>query len=341
MSDSFRVWLLQMALRLLCLKSRERWQNYITGESRHFFQRSRVSLFRNEMEVRMTMQRLWKNFAVMCLTIAVAACNGGSGGSNDPQTSALPDSSTTDPQNPAPSAPSAPSGSSYTTAVLIFNGTGVSTSDWQNTEAIVKSQGLSYQLVNTAEMNAMSLEELASFGVIIVPGGSGGTIAGSLTTDARIRIRQAVRDFGVGYVGFCAGAWVAVGPEADTNSTASYGFAVAKGSVLPYYWPGGNSSLVADMVDVTFADGSHRSLVWWGGPATPEWQNGVIARYETGDPAISETISGKGYVVISGPHPEAPQGWRATAGTDSDGLDYDIAIDMINAALNKQPLATF
>jgi hypothetical protein len=128
--------------------------------------------------------------------------------------------------------------------------------------------------------------------------------------------------------------------EAETDATASYGMAVAKGQILSLYYPDGQLPAAA-MVDVSFADGSHRDLVWWGGPSTPEWSGGVVARYKDGKPAISETWSGKGYVVISGPHPEAPQGWRATAGNDSDGLDYDIAIAMMNAALKKQPLPAF
>lgn len=274
--------------------------------------------------------------------LALSACNGSEGASAIEKT-ALPDSSTSDPQNP-PVNTTPPDGTSetrqYTTDVLLFNGTGVSTSDWQNTEKIVQSQGWSYKLANSAQMNALTLGELSSFGVIVVPGGSGGTIYGNLTADTRLRIRQAVRDRGVGYVGFCAGAWVAVGMEADTDKTASYGFAVAKGAILDLFSPGGQNPTAA-MVDVTFADGTHRDLVWWGGPSTPEWSGGVVGRYDTGEPAISETRSGKGYVVISGPHPEAPQGWRATAGNDSDGLDYDIAIAMINAAIKQQPLQAF
>lgn len=267
----------------------------------------------------------------LVLAAALSACNAPSDASPDLGQSTLPDTSQSDPQNP-------PAGHGYTTDVMLFNGSGVSTSDWQSTESILKSQGLSYQLVNSAELNAMSLEQITSFGAIVVPGGSGGTITSNLTPATRIRVRQAVRDYGVGYVGFCAGAWVAVGPEADTDNTAGYGLAVAKGSVLPS-WP--VPGRTAAMVPVTFSDGSVRQLVWWGGPATPEWENGVVARYADGKPAISERWAGKGYVVISGPHPEAPQGWRSTAGTDSDGLDYDIAIDMIQAALKKQALATY
>jgi hypothetical protein len=279
----------------------------------------------------------------ICVSLSLLSCNGTSEGIGIENPAALlPDTSGVDPANPTVPPVEVPNDrTGYVTAVLLFNGTGVSTSDWQNTERIVQAKGLSYQLANSAQMNAMSLETLKTFGVIIVPGGSGGTITSNLTTSTRLRIRQAVRDYGVGYVGFCAGAWVAVGPEADTNAVASYGMAVAKGAVLPAYYPRGDTSLIAEMVDVRFASGAIRSLVWWGGPATPEWSGGVVARYENAKPAISETWSGKGYVVISGPHPEAPQSWRGTAGTDSDGLDYDIAIAMIDAALLKQPLGTF
>jgi hypothetical protein len=257
-------------------------------------------------------------------------------GCNAPSGQNLEISSIASPDPLAP--PLGQSARTYSKAALIYTGAGVSVSDWQNTELIVRDMGLSYDLADTVTMNSMTLADLSNYGVIIVPGGLGGTIAGSLSTATRLNIRRAVRDQGVGYVGFCAGAWVAVGPEADTNSVAGYGFAVAEGSVLPYWYPNGNSSLIAAMVDVTFTNGSTRSVVWWGGPATPEWAGGVVARYDDGAPAISQTRSGQGFVVISGPHPEAPQSWRSTAGYDADGLDYDIAEAMILAALNHSPM---
>jgi hypothetical protein len=227
--------------------------------------------------------------------------------------------------------------SNFSRDVLLFNGTGVSTSDWQATEQMISGQGWSYALVNSAELNAMSLEEIASYRVIVIPGGKGGTITASLTEATRLKVRQAVRDRGVGYVGFCAGAWVAVGPEASGDQVASYGLAVAPGAILPSYYPGGDTSQTAAIVPVTLSSGETRQLVWWGGPSTPEWAGGVIGRYVTGEPAISQTWSGAGLVVISGPHPEAPQSWRSTAGFDSDGLDQDLAVAMIHAAMNRQP----
>lgn len=280
---------------------------------------------------------------VFLLALTVVACapspSGPDDSSVDPASQALPlpDSSRVDPGNPA-----LPTGAAGPVVdVLLFNGTGVSTSDWQTTEQILKAQGLSYALANSAQLNAMALDELSGYGVLVVPGGKGGTITANLSVSTRLRVRQAVRDRGMGYVGFCAGAWVAVGPEAQSDATAAYGMAIAKGSVLPAYYPGDDTSLVAAISEVTFADGGRRHLVWWGGPSTPEWKNGVVARYVNGDPAISQIYSGKGYVVIAGPHPEAPQSWRSTAGYDPDGLDYDIAVAMVRAARERRPLAAF
>ncbi len=271
---------------------------------------------------------------VFLLTITTATLTGCQSEGDSLATTALPDTSKYDPINP----PKSQSGSKD---VLLFNGTGVATSDWQITEKLIAGEGWSYSLINSAELNAMSLEEIANHKLIVVPGGKGGNITKALTPEARLRLRQAVRDRGVGYVGFCAGAWIAVGPEAEGDATAGYGVAVAKGSVLPSYWPNGDTSLTAAMVKVSFADGSSRQLVWWGGPSTPEWTGGVIGRYRTGEPAISQRWSGKGLVVISGPHPEAPPAWRLTAGTDTDGMDYELAIAMMTSAMNGRPMATF
>jgi hypothetical protein len=81
-------------------------------------------------------------------------------------------------------------------------------------------------------------------------------------------------------------------------------------------------------------------MVWWGGPSLPEWKGGVIARYtDNNQPAIAQTWSGNGLVILSGPHPEAPQNWRDKLGlSDSDGLDQDYAGQMLEAAAKQQPM---
>ena len=227
------------------------------------------------------------------------------------------------------------------TQILLFNGRGISTSDWQSTEQIVQSMNLSYRLVNSAALSAFTLEELKNFGLILIPGGNSNTINNGLSIETRIRVRQAVRDGGVSYLGICAGAFAGVGTDTASNTTAHYGFAVALGEYLSFWYPNGNSSKLAAVPLTSFADGSKRYLTWYGGPGTPEWKNGVIARYPDGRAAISQTWTQNALVILSGVHPEAPSSWQSDSGPDPDGLDHDIAVKLIRAALEKKALPVF
>lgn len=290
------------------------------------------------------MLRILTLFFCFFAAITVQSCGSNSGESGPP------DTANTDPVNPPVSSPvesPAPAPGpgepprAYTTDVLLFNGVGISTSDWQTTEKIVNGMGLSYRLVNSAQMEELSVDELAQFGMILVPGGVGSTITKGLSSAARIRVRQAVRDRGVNYLGICAGAFVGVERGASGNEVTSYGFPAIEGAHLPMWYPPGNESATADVVKVSFPDGSSRHLVWWGGPSTPEWKGGVVARYSNGKPAISQGWHNESLVIVTGPHPEAPQGWRNTAGSDPDGLDYELMEKLVRATLNRAPLPVY
>jgi hypothetical protein len=249
------------------------------------------------------------------------------------------DTSPSDPVNPD-STP-AQEGVALPVQVLLFNGIGTSLSDWQSLERIIKSAGLTYRLVNSSTLNAMSLAEMKTFKLILIPGGNSNTINSALPVSTRIRVRQAVRDGGVSFLGICAGAFDAVGVDSLSNTTAYYGFAVAQGSYLTTWYPNGNRNILATVPVISFADGTHRNLMWYDGPFTPEWKGGVVARYPDGKPAISQTWTGSGFVIVSGPHPEAPPNWQYDSGPDPDGLDYDIALKLIQAALNRKPLPVY
>lgn len=251
-----------------------------------------------------------KLILIFAMTITQACSDFGF--SDSDSKAVLPDTALTDPTN-EPTIKPYPPIETASQKILLFNGQGISTSDWQSFQSILKEMNLETETANSAQLEAMTLEQLKQYSLIIVPGGKASTISSGLSGAARLRVRQAVRDFGVSYLGICAGAWAAVGTQANSNA-------------------------VADVVPVQFADGRSRQLVWYGGPATPEWAGGVVARYSDGKAAISQAYSGKGFVVLSGPHPEAPQGWRNTAGNDPDGLDYDITKELIVSALNRQPM---
>jgi glutamine amidotransferase-like uncharacterized protein len=261
----------------------------------------------------------------------IAACNGtsvpsgltagGWAGSGAP----LPDPSNT-------SAPPA-AGRTYQTDALIYDGAGTSESDAQALADLVDSHGLSRRVVNSDELNAMSAEELRSYGVIIWPGGTAKTMSDSLTAETRARIKDSIASDGVGFVGFCAGAFIA----------GTYAWSPTWGLELtpidfPVYQLDAQGVSEA-MVQVSFADGSSHDLVWYGGPELVGFGQ-VIGKYPEGGSAIAQEWIGKSLVVLSAVHPEAPESWRAGL-SDSDGLDLDVAWTLINASLKQQPLKAF
>lgn len=231
----------------------------------------------------------------------------------------------------------------YQTGALIYQGASSATGDPEAIADILSRHGVSYQLATSEELNTMSLEDYSKYGVIIWPGGYAGYMSESLLPSTRTLIRRAVTENGVSYVGFCAGAFIAISPSALPGTEGpAWGLSLIPDDLLPYYHLE-NEGVEFAMVSANFADQSHRSLLWWGGPTLPEFPHGVIARYsDTGEPAIAETWAGQGLILLSGPHPESPEQWRTKLGlTDPDGTEQDIAWNMFNAALTRQPMMAF
>ena len=48
---------------------------------------------------------------------------------------------------------------------------------------------------------------------------------------------------------------------------------------------------------------------WEDGPELAGW-GAVVGKYPDGTPAVVEGPSGKGWVILTGVHPEAPENWR-------------------------------
>lgn len=280
--------------------------------------------------------------------LGLTACNGSdqsqqAAGSVVNSTSTNQNTNQNGSTNPSPSpSPSQKPIRNYSTDVMIFNGSGTWGEEITSLQNILKSHGTSYQLVNSAQLDAMSLDDMAKFGLMIFPGGSGGTQAGSLSSDTHARLRAAVQERGVSYLGFCAGTFIAVAPAPAPGKDVSYGLGIVDGPVLDYYYLENQLNPDIAMTMETFADGSKHDLVWYGGPVTLNTPGTVVAKYPNGDPAISETWSGNGFVMLSGVHPAATQATRDAYGlNDSDGLDFDLAWTLINSALTQSPLPVF
>jgi glutamine amidotransferase-like uncharacterized protein len=229
----------------------------------------------------------------------------------------------------------------YSTDAMLFVGDGTWASEVSSIENILQSHGATFQEVDTAQLNAMSATDLAQFGLLIFPGGEGGTEAGNLTTQAHANLRAAVQQEGVSYLGFCAGSFIAAAPAPAPGRDVSYGLGVVNGPVLDYYYLENQGTDIA-MTEETFANGTQADILWYGGPVTPNVPGGVIAKYPDGNPAISEMWSGKGFVVLSAVHPTAtPAILDALGMSSTDGTHEDIAWNLMNAALHQQPLPAF
>lgn len=236
---------------------------------------------------------------------------------------------------PQPSASPTPA----ETVALIYSGSGATPSGVTSIGEILRSRGLKFEYADHHVFNSMSLAALTKYSIIIFPGGDSNVMDAALTGATKLKVKQAVVTYGVNYTGFCAGAWMAVGPSQAITATPYWGFGFIAGPYLKQYYPNGQNPESA-MISTKFASGETRQIVWWRGPILPELSGGVTARYPDGSPAFVGTWAGKGYVTLTGPHPEAPQSWFFGL-SDYDGLDYDIAWRTIESALSKRALATY
>jgi glutamine amidotransferase-like uncharacterized protein len=188
----------------------------------------------------------------------------------------------------------------------------------------------------------MSVDQLASVGVLIFPGGSGGTEADSLSSQTHANLRAAVQERGVGYVGFCAGAFIGEAPAPSPGGDVSYGLGVVDGPILDLWTPPDNPNAEYEMTEQSFADGTTKDILWYGGPITPSGAGVVVAKYPNGQPSISQLRSGKGFVILSGGHPTADDAILSALGlTSTDGTHLDLVWKLFGAALSQTPLPAF
>ena len=77
---------------------------------------------------------------------------------------------------------------------------------------------------------------------------------------------------------------------------------------------------------------------WEDGPQYTGW-GAVVGKYPDGTPAIVEGRSSKGWVLLVGTHPEAPENWqRGMTFTTPPGAANAYAGTLIDAALNGTSL---
>jgi len=205
--------------------------------------------------------------------------------------------------------------------IAIFDGDGAPISGVNNVCDRVKSMpGSTITLVKAAEIAAGGL---AGYDVVIFSGGSGGTQAKALGEEGRAKVREFVKDGG-GYVGICAGAYLAC-------SNFSWGLGILNASTVSSKWMRGSGFMdvevtvdgapilgpVDGIFKVRYNNGpiikpgdradlpAYRPLALFRSEVA---KNGSPVGVMVNSPAQAVSTFGKGRVFISSPHPENTPG---------------------------------
>jgi hypothetical protein len=202
---------------------------------------------------------------------------------------------------------------------LIYKGVG--SCDENCSEAfwnIARDAGFDPVYVGPEEPKA---DTFANAAVWIQPGGYAGQAMNAMSPKLKTALKTFIQNGG-GYVGYCAGAFVAT---SKVGTTSVNGLNIFPGGTKLY-------GKGVDLKKVSW-NGSERYLYWEGGPYLRNLPSTVekIASYSNGAVAAARTAFGKGRVFITGLHPEAPRSWKTAGGlNDIDGDDFDLVAQMIH-----------
>jgi glutamine amidotransferase-like uncharacterized protein len=218
-------------------------------------------------------------------------------------------------------------------SILLFIGTGTSAPDVSAVEAILNTNKLLYATANTSQLNAMTESQLKAYKLLIVPGGNSITIGNNLKSSTTTNIHNAVINDGLHYLGICAGGFFGgYSIYNGLNLTSGVWF-----NFYADYYKG----IYKEAVEISSPGASPLDQYWQDGPQFTGWGS-IVGKYPDGTPAIVEGWSGKGWVMLSGVHPEAPASWRTgMTFTTSVATDNAYAGKLILAALNATSLAHY
>lgn len=168
--------------------------------------------------------------------------------------------------------------------------------------------------------------------LLIVPGGNSITMGKSLTPGTASNLSDAAQG-GLNYLGICAGGLLAsAGPHnhPDLTSGVRFGFYAVV-----------NQGIHKAAVAITGVGSTALEHYWEDGPQFTGW-GAVVGKYPDGTPAIVEGASGKGWGVLSGVHPEAPENWRrGMTFTTPASADNACARTLIEVASSRTSLPHF
>lgn len=211
---------------------------------------------------------------------------------------------------------------SKTLRVAIYDGPGSGDGGIENvSDRAAQLPGARITRLTPSDVGSVDLK--ANFDVIIFSGGSGSGQAKAIGEEGRAAVREFVRDGG-GYVGVCAGAYLAC-------SNFEWGLGILNARTISGKWRRGRAFLelspesagepifgkVAEPFKVRYANGP--VIKPMGRDDIPPYTTVFTFKTETaendtpqgiqiGSPAMAVSTFGKGRVFISSPHPENTPG---------------------------------
>jgi len=214
-------------------------------------------------------------------------------------------------------------------AILVFAGVGTSRNDVGALETILEDNHLDYSTVTSPQLNRMTEPQIRGHRLLIVPGGNFVDIGKNLTPSAVAKIRDSVNT-GLNYLGICAGAFLAGNsPYNGLNLTSGVPF---------HFYAAENRGIHKAAVAIAWSGGPTLDQYWEDGPQLSGW-GAVVARYPDRTPAIVQGEFGRGMVILTGVHPEAPERWhRGLAFRTPARTNHSYAGRLIRAALNHSQL---
>jgi glutamine amidotransferase-like uncharacterized protein len=216
--------------------------------------------------------------------------------------------------------------------VLLFNGTGTSPNDVAAIETLLEKSRISYSTASSAQLDEMSAARLRTCRLIIVPGGDFTRIGIGLKKDTSAKVRDAVQ-YGVNYLGICAGAFFA-------GRSPYNGLNLTSGVQFGFYSAEGRGVRKAAVL-ISGAGTPTLEQYWEDGPQLTGW-GAVAGRYPDGTPAVVQGQFGDGWIILTGVHPEAPESWRGGMDfTTPASVDHAYAVTLIRSALERRPLPHF
>jgi glutamine amidotransferase-like uncharacterized protein len=209
---------------------------------------------------------------------------------------------------------------------LVYRGPGACMNCWTSAAQSAKKAGFQLKFVNEKWKDFSVLRRASLW---VQPGGKSTTAARAMGSEYLGRIRDFVRNGG-GYVGFCAGAFLA---SSKIGTTEMDGLGIIPGKTQLWDQEDGPGHLIQ-------VSWNHRirSVYYHGGPfldfsGVNDSSVQVYSRYENGQNAGAILNYGQGRVAVSGAHPEASRIWKALHfQRDEDGSDQFLVAKLMRWA---------